>query len=160
MVPTETVGHWWVFGGVDASQKWGKGEKRPWNAGLKRLLWIASDCFVKVSGGENPGYYGTIYRERKAYEIAKNAAGDYAEAAKKALKTKKYGKETEAYKHYTAGKLPPAHIDARAKRYAVKLLLSHLHDVWYRHEFKKAPPMPYPIAHLEHVHYLQPPQAA
>jgi hypothetical protein len=156
-VRTRTVGHWWSFGGVDSSKKWEKGKKRPWNATLKTLLWKASDCFVKVSGGENPGYYGAIYRNRKAYEIGKNEAGEYAEQAKAALAAKRFGEDTEAHKHYSKGKLPPGHIDARAKRYAVKLFLSHLHDVWYRHEFKEAPPMPYPIAHLEHVHYIQPP---
>ena len=156
MVPTETVGHWWAFAGLDPSKKWSKGEKRPWNAGLKTLCWKAGESFCKVSGGDNPGYYGIVYRNRKAYEIAKNEAGEFAGQAKYALEVKKYGKDTDAFKHYSAGKLPPAHLDARAKRYSVKLFLSHLHDVWYRHEFKKAPPLPYPIDHLGHAHYIEP----
>lgn len=53
--------------------------------------------------------------------------------------------------------LPPGHLHARAKRYAVKLFLSHYHDVAYRLHYGTAPPKPYPIAHLNHAHYLPPP---
>jgi hypothetical protein len=67
------------------------------------------------------------------------------------------GKSTEAFKHYSAGRLPPGQIDARARRYAVKLFLSHLHEVWYKAHFGKAPPLPYPIAILGHAHIKPPP---
>jgi len=53
--------------------------------------------------------------------------------------------------------LPPAHIHARAKRYAVKLFLSHLHEVWYTLHFGVAPAPPYAIAVLKHAHYIPPP---
>jgi hypothetical protein len=53
-------------------------------------------------------------------------------------------------------KLPPAHIDARAMRYAVKIFISHLHDAMYKRILKKNPPLPYPIAHLNHVHMIEP----
>jgi hypothetical protein len=53
--------------------------------------------------------------------------------------------------------LPPAHIHARAKRWAVKLFLSHWHDAAYRHHYKTAPPLPYPIAILGHAHVVSPP---
>lgn len=53
--------------------------------------------------------------------------------------------------------LPPAHIHARAKRYAVKLFLSHLHECWYRQEVGE-PPRPFAIAQLGHAHYIAPPQ--
>ncbi len=53
-------------------------------------------------------------------------------------------------------KLPPAHIDSRASRYAVKLFLSHLHDVMYKRVLGKNPPFPYPVAHMGHVHTIAP----
>lgn len=53
-------------------------------------------------------------------------------------------------------KLPPAHIDARAMRYAVKIFLSHLHETMYKRILKQNPPLPYPIAHLGHVHKIEP----
>ena len=53
--------------------------------------------------------------------------------------------------------LPPGQIDARARRYAVKLFLSHMHGAWYVGHYGKQPPLPYPIAHLGHVHFIPSP---
>jgi hypothetical protein len=150
-----TVGHIWRFAGLDPTQNWNKGEKRPWNAGLKVLCWKIGESFCKVSNGENPGFYGVKYRERKAYEIERNERGGTAAAAALALARKKYDKSTEAFKAYAAGKLPPAQIDRRAKRWAVKLFLSHLHEVWYEHHFGCKPPLPYPIAMMDHAHFIE-----
>jgi hypothetical protein len=50
--------------------------------------------------------------------------------------------------------LPPAHVNARAKRWVVKLFLSHLHAVWFEEVNGRAPPPPYAIAVLEHAHYI------
>lgn len=149
-----TVGHIWRFAGLDPTTKWEKGQKRPFNAKLKTLCWKAGQSFMKFSGKEDC-YYGHIYRQRKDYEIARNESGGNQEAAAAALP--RVGKTTEAFKHLSEGKLPPAQIDARARRYAVKLFLSHLHGEWYRREFGKEPPLPYPIAHMGHVHMIPPP---
>lgn len=53
--------------------------------------------------------------------------------------------------------LPPAHIQARAKRYAVKMFLSHLWEVWYAYEFRTKPPQMYVHAHLGHADKIKPP---
>lgn len=148
-----TVGHIWRFAGLDPTLKWEKGQKRPWNAGLKTLCWKAGQSFMKFSGREDC-YYGRIYRERKDYEIARNDRGDNAALAAELVM--KVGKSTEAHKHLSAGKLPPGQLDARARRYAVKLFLSHLHAEWYRRHFGVEPPAPYPIAILGHAHLKQP----
>jgi hypothetical protein len=50
--------------------------------------------------------------------------------------------------------LPPAHIHARAKRWAVKLFLAHYFTVAYRDHFGTMPPRPYVFEHLGHVHEL------
>ncbi len=152
-----TVGHIWSFAGLVPAVEWKKGQKRPWNAQLKTLCWKAGESFVKVSGKDD-AFYGKIYAERKSQEVAKNDAGDFADQAEAKLKKYKIGKNTDAYKSYSAGKLPPAHIHARAKRYAVKLFLSHLHHVWYELAFGEAPPNPYPIAHMGHTHMRSPPK--
>lgn len=144
-----TVGHIWRFAGLDPTQKWEKGQKRPWNAGLKTLCWKAGQSFMKFSGRDDC-YYGKVYLERKAYEIARNDRGENAELS--ASLVAKVGKSTEAYKHYSSGKLPPGQIDARARRYAVKLFLSHLHNEWYLRHFGTPAPLPYPIAILGHAH--------
>jgi hypothetical protein len=46
--------------------------------------------------------------------------------------------------------LPPAHIQARAKRQVVKLFISHLHEVMYHLIMGEPQPEPYPIAILGH----------
>lgn len=148
-----TVGHIWRFAGLDPTSKWNKGEKRPWNAALKTLCWKVGESFVKVSN-KDTAFYGHIYKERKELELQRNEAGLFAEQAAAILKEKRIGKETDAYKAYSVGKLPPAHIHARAKRYAVKLFLSAAHRELYVAHYGKEPPLPYPIAHLNHVHKI------
>lgn len=154
-----TVGHIWRFAGLDPTLRWEKKTKRPWNASLKTLCWKIGESFVKVSGYED-AYYGRIYSERKALEVERNERLCFSAQAQEILAQKKFGKDTEARKHYEAGRLPPAHIHARAKRYAVKLFLSHYHEQAYRLELGKEPPLPYPIAHLGHVHRIAVPERA
>ena len=143
-----TAGHIWRYAGLDPTVEWKKGQKRPWNADLKTLCWKVGESFVKVSGKDD-AVYGKIYAKRKLLEIERNEAGKFEDQAVAKLKKHKIGKETEAYKHYIKGKLPPAHIHARARRYAVKLFLAHLQEVWFFDHHKKLAPLPYPIVHLE-----------
>lgn len=55
--------------------------------------------------------------------------------------------------------LPPSHIHARAKRYAVKLFLAHYHEMGYKLVLGKEPPNPYAIAILGHVHRIEVPKS-
>lgn len=144
-----TVGHIWRFAGLDPTSIWDKGKKRPHNAALKTLCWKIGQSFMKFSN-KDECVYGKLYRERKAFEQANSDAGKLAEQAK--AKAEKVGKNTEAFKHYSQGKLSPGHIDARARRYAVKQFLSDLHAHWFEQHFGEKPPLPYPIAILGHAH--------
>lgn len=144
-----TVGHIWRYAGLDPTSKWEKGQKRPWNASLKTLCWKIGQSFMKLSNSDEC-YYGKLYRDRKAIEQVNSDSGKLADQA--AAMALKVGKNTEAYKHYSQGRLSPGHIDARARRYAVKQFLSDLHAAWYRIEYGHAPPKPYPIAILNHAH--------
>jgi len=126
---------------------------RPWNASLKVLCWKIGESFIKVQSNEKD-FYGKLYAQRKAMEQMKNERGDFAETAKEILTRKRFGKDTEAYKHLSNGKLPPAQIHARARRYAVKMFLSHLHEVMWRVVHNTAPPVPYVIEHMGHRDYL------
>jgi hypothetical protein len=150
-----TAGHIWSFAGL-TNAEWKKGEKRPWNASLKTLCWKIGESFVKVQNNPND-FYGKIFAQRKQLETERNEAGLFAEQAAQKLAKYKIGKNTEAYKFYSAGKLPPAHIHARAKRYAVKLFLAHYQQVAYELHFGKKPPNPYPIEILGHAHMIDPP---
>jgi hypothetical protein len=152
---TPTAGHIWSFAGLNPEMKWQKGAKRPWNANLKTLCWKIGESFVKVSGLESD-IYGKVWLERKERETRMNDAGAYAEIA--AARVATVGKTTDAYKAYAAGKLPPGHIHARAKRYAVKLFLSHYHHVAYMIAFGGKPPKPYILTQEGgHAHMIEPP---
>jgi hypothetical protein len=146
-----TVGHLWSFAGLNPEARWEKGQKRPWNARLKVLCWKMGESFIKVQN--NPrDIYGKVYVARKLYEQQRNESGALADQAKAKLQRFKNGKDTDAHKAYSAGILPPAHIHARARRYAVKAFLADFWSEWYRRHFKQEPPLPYPVAHLGHVH--------
>lgn len=129
--------------------------KRPWNADLKVLCWKLGDSFVKTSRSEK-SFYGVKYRERKEYELERDARGGHAEQAAETLATRNI-RDVPTRKTYEAGRLPAGRLDLRARRWAVKLFLAHWHDVAYREHYGTEPPLPYPIAHLGHVHYIAPP---
>ncbi len=153
---SETAGSIWRFAGLDPTLEWNKGEKRPFNAKLKTLCWKIGESFVKVSNNERD-VYGKVYAERKLGETARNDAGEFADQAAAKLAKFKIGHDTDAYAAYSQGKLPPAHIHARAKRYAVKLFLSHYFHVAYVIEHGKEPPFPYILNQPNHTHFLAPP---
>lgn len=181
-----TAGHIWNFAGLNPGIKWEKGAKRPWNAQLKTLCWKLGESFIKVSGRKD-AFYGQVFRDRKAYEWKGNIAGKFADQAAHKLDTTNIGKSTDAYAWYSGacspekaaamledGKtptvagcrvesggvamLPPDQINSRARRYAVKLFLSHLQECWYRTEYATEPPKPFATAILGHAHYIAPPQ--
>jgi hypothetical protein len=151
-----TVGHIWRFAGLDPTVRWEKGQKRPWNASLKTLTWKIGESFVKVSGHEKD-FYGKLYLERKARELARNEAGELAVQAAEKLERFKIGKSTDAFKAYDAGRLPPGHLHARAKRWTVKLFLAHYHAVAYRAHFGTDAPKPYVLSQLQHGHEISAP---
>lgn len=149
-----TAGAVWRYAGYDPTSKWEKGQVRPWNARLKVVCWKIGQSFVK-SANRPTSYYGPLYQQRKAWEAERNARKEYAEQAARILQEKKIGKETDAYGWYLQSMLPPAQIQARAERYAVKIFLSHYHAVAYESHFGRQAPTPYALAYLEHVHMLK-----
>lgn len=128
--------------------------RRPWNRRLKVLAWKFGDCQKKFHNHKN-SFYGPLYVEYKNNLIARNERGEFVERALE--KSLKVGKGTEAYKHLKNGKLPPGHIDAMALRWIAKLFLSHLHTVMWVDRYGTQSPKPYVIAHLDHVHMIDPP---
>ncbi len=150
-----TVGHVWRFAGLDPTVQWGKGERRPWNASLKVLCWKLGDSFVK-NRNRDSDVYGKVYAERKAQEIERNEAGQFADQAARSLTERKV-RDKALRECLEAGKLPPGRIDLRARRYATKLFLAHYHHVAYEDHFGEPPPKPYVITHLGHAHFIAPP---
>ena len=144
-----SVSHLWSFAGLNPTKKWEKGQRRPWNAQLKTLaVYKAGESFVKFQNHKHD-VYGRLFKQQKAVYAERNAAGLYRAGALEAAA--RVGKNTEAYKAYSQGILPPAHIHASARRWAVKLFLSHYWEVAYTCHTGNKPPVPYAIAHLGHV---------
>jgi Transposase IS116/IS110/IS902 family len=151
-----TAGHLWSFAGLDPSKQWNRAEPRPWNAQLKVICWKAGQSFVKVQGHPQD-IYGKLYKAQKQRYLERNEAGGFAANAEQALATRRWDKSKDAYKAYSQGKLPPAHIDAMARRWAVKLFLAHYWEICYELHYHRKPPLPYPVVHLGHVH-IEPPR--
>lgn len=154
-----TAGHIWSFAGLNPDSKWEKGQKRPWNAELKVITAFKSgESFVKVQNLDHD-YYGKLFAQRRRAEDKKNEEGGFAETAAKIIAAKKFGKDTIALGEYKKGKLPKAHLHARARRYAVKMFLSHYHLVAYYDHYKMMPPKPFIFVSEpgRHVHYQAPP---
>lgn len=150
-----TAGDLWAYAGLVPGMRRKAGQKSNWNPQLKVLAWKIGKSFVKVSGKDD-AFYGIIYKDRKAYEMAKNEKGEYAETAAGYLKGRDYSKDTEAAKTLKSGKLPPFLIQARSERYAAKLFMAHFLEVYRNHEGLEVV-APWAIAHGGHAHYIAPP---
>ncbi len=147
-----TAGSVWRYAGLDPTQTWEKGQKRPFNAELKTLCWKIGQSFMKFSGKEDC-FYGQLYKQDKARRIEKNNAGDYSDFAKSILEKKNF-KVNQTRAKLETGKLSDAQIDAQARRFAVKIFLSHYHAVAYQAHHGTPAPRPYIIAHGDHVHEI------
>ena len=107
-------------------RKWSKDKlikacaKIPYNKKLKVHMHKVGESFHWLMNNKD-SLYGRIFNERKVYETRLNEEGAYAEQAKRILEEKNFSKSTEAYKAYSNGKLPKAHINARALRYVQKI---------------------------------------
>lgn len=147
----------WAHAGLNPDMKWEKGQKRPFNMRLKTLCaFKLGESFVKVHNKDSD-IYGKLYAQRKALEQERNDAGLFKETAARDIA--RFSKSTDAYKSYAEGKLPPARIHARARRYAVKMFLSHYHMIAFWHYYNFLPPFPFVFEHLGHIDIIVPPNA-
>ena len=134
--------------------------RRPWNADLKVIYWKIGESFKinskrLVTKAKGPDVYGKMYVDKKLAYIQKNENGGFRETAEK--RASEVGRSTDAYAAYSQGMLPPGHLDAMARRYAVKMFLSHWHHVYYEMHHGTPPPKPFVNDHLGHKEYVKPP---
>lgn len=123
----------------------------PYNKKLKMLMYKVGSSF-QWNCNKPDSLYGQLFNEHRVMETQKNERGEFAEQAKKELESKNYSKSTEAYKCYTEGKLPKAHINMRCLRWVEKLFVSHLFEEMYRVEYDKLPPRYYALEHCDGHH--------
>lgn len=136
-------------------KKWNKANiikacsKVPYNKELKVLMYKVGASFQwRCNDAES--VYGTLFSQRRVLETQKNENGDFAKQAAECMS--KVGTGTVAYKSYKDGKLPKAHITARASRWTQKIFLSHLFEEMYRVKYDKVPPRYYSLEHCEGHH--------
>ena len=127
-----TAGCLWRFAGLDPSAVWKQGERPPWNPGLKAVCLRIGHAFAQSSGSSGD-FYGKLYRQRVASEAAANNGRSEQD------------------------KLPAAHIDARARRWTVKLFLAHYHHVAWTLATGAPPVRPYVISVLGRGAHIAPP---
>lgn len=117
--------------------------KIPYNKELKTLMFKIGESFIKQSNNKK-SLYGRLYKEYRADYTRRNELGEYKERAAKILTEKNFSKSTNAYKAYSQGKLPDAHIIAMARRKTLKIFISHLFECFYVCEYGDSiPPVPY-----------------
>lgn len=137
--------------------KWDKQEiikacaKIPYNASAKTLMWKVGKSFQWQCNNPN-SKYGSLFSERRVKEYEKNCNGEFADQASAILEQKNIGKSTNAYKAYSKGELPDAHITARAMRWTEKIFLSHLFEEMYREKYHDVPPRYYALEHFGDEH--------
>jgi len=181
----QTAGAIWKYAGWEGHRPpKKKGVKLDYNPHFRVLCWKIGESFQKVSGYKtvelkdengkkyketvrdengNPidrypdALYGHLYREKLKIYIAKNEAGGFKAAADLALSEKNFEKESTTKACYESGKLPMAHLIAMAKRYAVKIFLSNLFELWYEYENGCKAPRPFVEVYCGHVHMIEPP---
>lgn len=153
--------------GIEIGGKRTKGKKgilnllslRPWNNRAKVLCYHAGELFVKTQNSDDSiyGKHFSIYRKRLD---DLNDQGAFEKTAEE--RSKQVGKDTDAYKAYSIGKLPKGHLHARARRWIVKIFLSHFHTVCYRDYYQEEPPMPFVLSeHCKdgnHTHIIEVPE--
>jgi len=149
-----TAGQIWRFAGFDPTQEWKKGTRCPWNADLKALCLKVGESIA--SPGDDGEFYRRLYLQRQAQEAAANHAGRFADQAQRKLAHFKSTGNANARTSYSQGQLPPAHVQARAKRWVVKLFLSHYHEVALRLS-GQAPVKPFGTEVLSGSRYIPPP---
>lgn len=155
-----TVGHFWRFAGLDPTCIWEKKTKRPWNAELKSICCFRLGETLVKFWNRKECFYGQMMQAHKLQLQEANARGDYAKQATAEMEAKPKLKGRPRWKHWEEGRLCPDHIHCRARRWAVKLFISHLHHVMYRDFYEKDPPHPYIFDHPElgnHTHLIDPP---
>ena len=136
----DTVSKLWAYAGMHVidgkAPKLERGKRANWNSTLRTLCWKLGESFVKAGG-----QYRELYDAYKKRDRAKHP---------EKLNSGRKSRKGKAIWMYTDG-----HIHARAKRYAVKILLSHLWEYWRLFE-GLAVREPYAIEVLGHTGKIEP----
>lgn len=119
---------------------------RPWNKDFKTVCYFLGKG-IRLKNNTPNFLYGDLYRKRKDYEYAQNAALGYEEQALKIYRETPWidTSEESVCATYRRGMLPGFHIEHRARKWVTKIFLVHFHQVLYYDKYKEMPQKPYII---------------
>jgi len=130
---SRTVGDLWRYAGLDPSDKTSKTNI---NSDLKSLCWKIGTNFAKYSS-KSDCFYGHLYLQDRTRRLDNNENGLYSAKASSILQN--LDSRYESDRHILSqGKLSVNQIEAQARRFAVKIFLSHYYAVAY-HEIFDSP---------------------
>lgn len=130
--------------------------KRPFNAALKRALFLFQDQVIKRHN-DPKSLYGRLYNEFLDQEHRIDAEGGHAAAAAGALEKKNFGKSTKAYQSMKNGHLSDGHMMNRALRKVKVVFLNHIFEAAKYFEDPTAEiPRSYVFDVLKHKDYIAP----
>jgi hypothetical protein len=130
----------WKYAGLEPKAV-KKGRKTPWHPTLKAVAYWAGESFIRSRN--HPGsFYGPLYVARRAYEQEQNNQGRLKAEAERTLR-RGYRWRAKTREIYESGMLPPAHLTARARRWTVKLFLSHFYEILLWEEKGRIPEQEY-----------------
>lgn len=129
-----TVNSLWRYAGLDPNYN----KNNNWNNELKFMSNKLREIFQSLQ--DSPAsIYGQLYSVDLERRISKNDLKEYSEKAEQILETKNVDKNSVEYDALTEGYLSLNHIEAQAKRFAVKIFLSHYHAVAYQEHYGVKP---------------------
>ena len=133
-----TAGALWRYAGFDpAAQDSGKAA---YNGELKNICWKIGLNFSKYAN-RSKCFYGHLYLQDRARRTDNNNSLMYADKAYELLDNAS-SKNKPHFDTLSLGKLPQDQIDAQARRFAVKIFLSHYHAVAYQAHYNLVPDRP------------------
>jgi len=142
-----TISALWRYAGyavIDGkAEKNRRGERSHFNGRLKSVCWLISDQFIR----HQTDFYRDIYDEYKYEQRQKHPEVVIKE---KEVKQSDGTIKITKTKHFTDG-----HLHARARRYMMKMFLSHLWVTWRKHEGLPISD-PYVKAILGHSQIIEP----
>lgn len=129
-----TVNSLWRYSGLDPNYN----KNNNWNNELKFMSNKLGEIFQSLQDNTQ-SIYGQLYSVDLERRISKNDLKEYAEKAEQILQSKHVDKNSTEYECLTEGYLSINHIEAQAKRFAVKIFLSHYHAIAYQENYGVKP---------------------
>lgn len=107
------------------------------NPTIKAIAYWAGDSFIRTQKVEG-SFYGPLWRQRRDYEEQMNNQGRLKGEAERTLR-RGYRWRKKTREMYEAGMLSPSHLSARARRWTVKIFLSHFYEILLWNEWGMLP---------------------